>query len=473
MALAAMETGGQAVDAGALEAAFAGLTDDELRRLGERAGTASAQLQNSLAELQAEKADLEAEKAELNTAIELMLSDMKKLNIGADNLSDPVLDEGPVEFVGRIWEQIRPRDTAVHVSEHVGEIIKPTPDCETNLARAAANRFQAQFAEGLDSFSSAIEQANATSALDVGRQVADRGQELSAEATKRGHELAEQVTEKGQELSKHVGDRFSLLYSSIEETVAPLSSDVSLPDYREQIAKHGQELNRKLSGRFSEAMNFFNQEPSDDVEEQEDKAPSFGSLFSYLRGAATLQPKVGPDSRGPGLPDDEQELAGAAALRVDRGGVGGMSGIVTGGGSGSSTGAGSDSEPKVASEEGVSRETSGEDPAVDANGCRSHMEAHDVAQQPSEEKERELATLMIEARLTLGDGSEIMVAEVRAQDRVKDVAKRFVQEHSLKALYEAPLASYLMDEESKAERFPVRLEADLNAIRKQYSSGNI
>merc|ERR1719188_250990 len=41
-----------------------------------------------------------------------------------------MLDEGPLDFVGRFWEKVKPRDTAVVVSEHVGEIKKPNPDEE-------------------------------------------------------------------------------------------------------------------------------------------------------------------------------------------------------------------------------------------------------------------------------------------------------------------------------------------------------
>lgn len=58
---------------------------------------------------------------------------------------------------------------------------------------------------------------------------------------------------------------------------------------------------------------------------------------------------------------------------------------------------------------------------------------------------------------------------MRAADRCKEVAKRFVQEHSLKAWFEEPLTAWLKKVEADAEKFPVKIEADLMEIRKQHS----
>ena len=36
-----------------------------------------------------------------------------------------MLEEGPLDFVGRFWETVKPRDTAYAAGEHIGEIRKP------------------------------------------------------------------------------------------------------------------------------------------------------------------------------------------------------------------------------------------------------------------------------------------------------------------------------------------------------------
>lgn len=82
------------------------------------------------------------------------------------------------------------------------------------------------------------------------------------------------------------------------------------------------------------------------------------------------------------------------------------------------------------------------------------------------------ATLMIEAKLALGDGS-VQVLEVRAADRCKDIAAKFVREHSLKASFEAPLRAYLMAAEKNAEQFPVMLEADLLEIQQDFMAKKV
>merc|ERR1719379_3028650 len=85
-----------------------------------------------LEDLEAEKVDLKEENAELQERIDLFMKELKKLNIGADNTVEPQLQEDPLTFVNRMWEKVKPRDTAVVVSEHVGEIKKPVPGDENS-----------------------------------------------------------------------------------------------------------------------------------------------------------------------------------------------------------------------------------------------------------------------------------------------------------------------------------------------------
>merc|ERR1719469_1540643 len=53
------------------------------------------------------------------------MKELHKLNIGGMNTVEPQLEEGPMAFVGRYWEKVKPRDTAYQTGEHVGEIRKP------------------------------------------------------------------------------------------------------------------------------------------------------------------------------------------------------------------------------------------------------------------------------------------------------------------------------------------------------------
>jgi len=80
----------------------------------------------------------------------------------------------------------------------------------------------------------------------------------------------------------------------------------------------------------------------------------------------------------------------------------------------------------------------------------------------------ESGNLLIEALLKIDDGS-VQTLHVRAADRSKDVARRFVQEHSLKAWFEEPLTAWLKKAEAEADRFPVTIEGDLMEIRKTHS----
>lgn len=70
--------------------------------------------------------------------------------------------------------------------------------------------------------------------------------------------------------------------------------------------------------------------------------------------------------------------------------------------------------------------------------------------------------------MKLDDGS-VQTVQVRAADRCKEVAARFVKEHSLKAWFEQPLTKFLKQTEDDADKFPVKIEADLMEIRKKYS----
>jgi hypothetical protein len=94
-----------------------------------------------------------------------------------------------------------------------------------------------------------------------------------------------------------------------------------------------------------------------------------------------------------------------------------------------------------------------------------------VAEEASKGATEEISsTILIEAKLTLDDGS-VQTIQVKAADRCKEVAKAFIQEHSLKAWFTEPLTKWLKAVEAEAVKFPVYKEDDLMEIRKRYSKG--
>ncbi|CAE8648731.1 unnamed protein product, partial [Polarella glacialis] len=111
----------------ALQKELAGRKEDELKEMARRLVKSTDGMKEMISDLDVEKQSLQQENAQLNQTISLMMTELRKLNIGADNTVEPRLDEGPLDFVGRFWEQVKPRDNTYLVNENVGEIKKPVP----------------------------------------------------------------------------------------------------------------------------------------------------------------------------------------------------------------------------------------------------------------------------------------------------------------------------------------------------------
>lgn len=99
-----------------------GFDDSGLRETCNRLDRSHRDLEALLEDLYAEQRHLGDANSELCNTIELMMGEIRKLNIKAGNLVEPTLPGGPLDVVGRFWERVRPRDTAVVLNEHVGEI---------------------------------------------------------------------------------------------------------------------------------------------------------------------------------------------------------------------------------------------------------------------------------------------------------------------------------------------------------------
>ncbi|CAK0799329.1 unnamed protein product [Prorocentrum cordatum] len=105
-----------------LRSALVGLADAELKEMGRRLAQSRVGLEEALEVELDEGRALKDENDYLKQTIDFMFSELGKLNIKGTNLTDPQLAEGPLDFVGRYWEKVRPRNNTVVVSEHVGEI---------------------------------------------------------------------------------------------------------------------------------------------------------------------------------------------------------------------------------------------------------------------------------------------------------------------------------------------------------------
>jgi len=432
---------------------LADLSDSDLRHMGKRLTKSHEDFQQALEELQCEQEVLQKEKLELNDTISFMMAELRKLNIRAENLSEPQLDEGPVEFVGRMWEKLKPRDNAIALSSNVGELRHVAADGEQSPMQAATERLKEQMSDQFLTLSSAIAEARnnviptphgGVSPQDLGRHVSERGQELG----------------------KQVADNFSTLYRSISEAATPTAEDG-------EPSSVGKKFESALSFFSQASESFFAATNSSPTAGEADAAPSVGSLFSYLR-TPSMQQELGADSAGPG--DDDPPPQAAKPPERDQP----MQKEEFGGSSSSSSGSRTASAeftrapgPGAAAGAGYLADTSPPVVAAVAAPALAPVLAPAPATpkvMPEAEKKPEPnSTLLVQVQLTLGDGS-VETVEMRAADRCKEVAARFIQEHSLKECFEAPLGAFLSEVENNAETFPVKLEAELDEIRRNFNA---
>merc|ERR1712216_982465 len=90
-------------------------------------------------------------------------------------------------------------------------------------------------------------------------------------------------------------------------------------------------------------------------------------------------------------------------------------------------------------------------------------------EEEEEEEDEVSSSVLIEANLTLDDGS-VEVLRLRAIDRSVDVAAKFLRDYNLKEQqFNEPLTAWLKSVESSAETFPVKAKGDLFQIRQEFS----
>lgn len=351
----------------ALEKELASRKVEELREMGKRLSRSQESLHDMLAELESEQVSLREENTQLNSTIALMMQELQKLNISSSNCVEPVLDEGPLDFVGRFWEKVKPRDSAVAVSEHVGEIRKPV-----------------------------VAKDGGSSPNELSRQV-------------------QQVQERSKQVVQRLSGALGPWWQRAEGFLSQAQEEISATTVA--LAARAQQMRADAQQLRAEARRSFD-------------ASHSGGRSPQANGCAN------------GSADEaEVQAAVAAALAPE-------------------TPQASQPEPEAPAE--VAPAPAPAEPEV------VEPEAAEPAEQASSLEDRVSDTLLIEARLKIDDG-HFQILQVRATDRIKEVAHKFVQEHSLKAWFEQPLTAWLKSVENDAVKFPVKVEADLLEIRKQFS----
>mmetsp|Transcript_47139 Transcript_47139/g.86509 ORF Transcript_47139/g.86509 Transcript_47139/m.86509 type:complete len:381 (-) Transcript_47139:73-1215(-) len=362
-----------------LALALQGREVEELREMGKRLSKSCKDLELLLDDLKVEQQTLQDEKAQLTETIELMMRELKKLNIGADNTVEPVLvSETPIDIagaVGRLWEKVRPRDNAVVVSEHVGELKKPG---SSNSTEEVGAKVAEKLTEGLSAWGNAI---------GPWWQTAQQNLQSNFQTAQQGLQTA------GQNLQT----TGVALWSATQEGAAGATASAQSMRSR-WMGEGGSPTGGAADGPSPAAAG--SQQPEDSLPASAPSQPT---------------PAVAP------APAPATAPPPAAAQPVEA----------------------SASKPAPAAAPA---------PVVEA----SHTE------------EVVNGTVLVEASITLEDG-DVKTLQVRAADRCKEVAARFVKEHSLKAWFVEPLTAYLKKVEGDADEYPVVTQADLAEIRKQYS----
>merc|ERR1719409_1893503 len=92
-----------------LKSALEGLSDKEMRDAAARLGKSYEHLAAYHEESLQEQKELKEENEKLRETIDLMAKELQKLNISSSNTVEPELEEGPLDFIGRFWDKVRPR----------------------------------------------------------------------------------------------------------------------------------------------------------------------------------------------------------------------------------------------------------------------------------------------------------------------------------------------------------------------------
>jgi len=356
-------------ETGTEEALFAlkGKDVAELRAMAQRLEKGQESLQEMLKDLETEREELHKEKAQLNDTISLIMKDLQKLHIGAQNTVEPVLEEGPLDFVGRFWETVKPRDSAYMAGENIGEIRKPGEKAEKppNAPLAALQHMQQELPQSMQ-------------------------------------EAAKEV----QDMGKQAARKLSTAFEDARSSAWWQKAQGYLDEKRSEIAKK--------------------------VSEVQANAQAAAQASSMPPRRPRREPKAAPAAEPTQNGPSPAEASEAAATAADP-----------------PSEASLPAKPKTPADKPA--EKPAEVPAAE------QADPSPTAKSPAADRQE---TILVQAQVKIGDGS-VQPLHVRASDRCKDAAERFVAEHSLKASFVKPLTDFLKKVERDADTFPVHVEVDL------------
>jgi len=109
-----------------LEMAMSEMKMHDLVAMALRLTTSMEKMHGYHDEFAREQSQLKEENLQLQETVGLFVQQTMKLNIGSSNIVDPQIEEGPLNFIGRYWERVRPRANIVIVNEHLGDF---NPKC--------------------------------------------------------------------------------------------------------------------------------------------------------------------------------------------------------------------------------------------------------------------------------------------------------------------------------------------------------
>lgn len=354
----------------------------ELQGMAGRLAKSLTSLEEMLQDFQAERSELQKEKAHLNDTIGLMMREVQKLKIGQFNTVEPELDEGPLDFIGRFWETVKPRDTAYMASDHVGEIKKPIVDRQDSVSMSLQDA-QDLGRNAVDKISNAFEAARSSSFWD-------RANTFLSETRQ---EMASAVAALSTEDASHS----PWMMTPGDDPTTMMGMDWAAPAAKTE-ARTGRKHHRDHKGSSV--------------------GQAYKDAYQHAAIEASISSSSGADKPKP-IPVPKLNLP--------------------------SPGASPAHEAAVATAENSAAPLSNKtlESATSASGVASTE-----------------GTVLIEAQVKIGDGS-VQTLFVRSADRCKEVAERFISEHSLKDSFAKPLTVYLKKVESDAEQFPAKVEVDL------------
>jgi len=350
------------------------------------------------------------------------MKEMQKLNIGAGNTVEPTLDEGPLDFVGRFWEKVKPRNTAYIISENVGEIKKPGEEEPLNPLQQHGKQVGQNLRETFGPIWQKIKKPGDEEPQSPAQQ---QGQQVLQNLRETFGPIWQKVKNPGEESPQNLQQHGKQVMQNLRETLGPVwqKTETLVEDARDEIVKKAKEIQQL--GQQPDV--FIGQQPP---QWRERPAESAGTVNDGRAAASAEDASAGPS-----------EPASAPA-----------------------------NVPPVPA---MTEAANSEEPSAAASAAASSVSQADefneaAAAAVGAGKEDISSTILIEARLTIDDGST-QTLYVRAADRCKEVAQRFVMEHSLKDWFQEPLTAWLKKVESDAVKFPVIIEGDLLDIRNQHS----